>query len=358
MKPSARGYRVAVVGASSLLGKELLSVLKERNFPIGNLVAPETGEEELELPILDLDDSSSPGGADEDLTEQDLDLAFLAARPKRSRGKPSPTSDDLPFLRCPKRLAASTHCVVIDASESLAGHPGGTLSVPFLEGNANAKSRPAAKHPPGYFVSAHPAVIVLSSLLLRLAANFRIKNAVAQVFSSASEMGSAGLEELQKQTTGLLSFQKIPQAVFGQQLAFNLSPRLGRGHYELALLEKRVRNELSRYLEDRAPLPALRLLPVPVFHSLACSLYVETVEPASPEALGKALTKDRVSVRRPAEQAPSLVEAAGSSDILVDVLTPDAAHPAGIWIWAAADNLRLAALNAVEIAERVKNSDE
>ena len=55
MKRDAQGYRVAVVGASSLLGKELLTVLEERGFPVARLITLGPGEEEPELPIVDLD---------------------------------------------------------------------------------------------------------------------------------------------------------------------------------------------------------------------------------------------------------------------------------------------------------------
>ncbi len=206
-----------------------------------------------------------------------------------------------------------------------------------------------------FFISPHPAAILIASLLLRLAARFTLERAMAQVFQPASEIGPRAIEELQKQTVSLLSFQKIPQSVFGTQLAFNLVPRLGRltGN-ALADLEKRLRQELRQFLSNRAPLPALRLFQVPVFYSLGLSLYVEMARPESPEAIAKALGGEPLRVRRLSQPAPSQVEATGSSDVLVDTITLDAEYPAGVWIWAAADNLRLAAVNAVEIAESLR----
>lgn len=206
--------------------------------------------------------------------------------------------------------------------------------------------------PSRFFVSPHPATIVISTILLRLASRFPVENVVAHVFGPASEMGSQAIEELQKQTSNLLSFQKIPQAVFGAQLAFNLLPRFSRGRKAHAAdLETRIREELTRYLGQRAPVPALRSIHAPVFHSMAYSLYVQLAQPAAPEALTQVLAGDPIHVRKPSEQAASQVEAAGSDEILVDALHSDARHPAGVWIWAAADNLRLAAVNAVEIAD-------
>jgi aspartate-semialdehyde dehydrogenase len=102
----------------------------------------------------------------------------------------------------------------------------------------------------------------------------------------------------------------------------------------------------------------LRLFHVPVFYSLAVSLYVETARREPADTITQALAGPPVAVRRPSKPAPSQVEAVGSADILVDNITPDAEHPTGAWIWAVADNLRLAASNAVQIAERLNQSAE
>lgn len=351
MKPAAQGYRVAIVGASSLLGKELLRVLEERAFPVSRLITYRADEEESDLPIVDLRASFESTVADEDVNEAELDFAFLAARPRTLLSFLRPTAGNSPI--------ASAHCFVVDLGEGLAELPGGVLSVPSLDPGAFTNG---ASGDSRHFVSAHPAAIVISSLLLRLAAHFPLKSTVAHIFGPASEIGPRAIEELQKQTVNLLSFQKIPRAVFGAQLAFNLLPRFGRARRGgprfhrggLTDLEKRIRTQVRHYLAKRVPLPALRLFQAPVFYSLAFSLYVEMVEPAACEAVAKALVGERIRLRQLSEEAPSQVEAAGSGDILVDAITPDAEHPAGIWIWAAVDNLRLAAENAVEIAERLR----
>lgn len=351
MKSTAT-YRVAVSGDSSLLGKEVLSVLGQRNFPVSRLVSLKSDEEEPDLPILDLDQSYEDAVTAEDINAEELDFVFLAARP-------SSASEGLSFLRDPS--LASSQCTVIDLVGALPEFPEKKLSIPFLDGDwlpdkvTPSRGTAAAAN---FFVSAHPATIMISSLLVRLQAQFPLKSSVAHVFVPASEIGSIAIEELQRQTVNLLSFQKIPSTVFGGQLAFNLLPRLGRsGGGAPTNFETRLRNELRDYLGSRVPLPALRLFHVPVFHSLGISLYLETAEPVRPEALAQVLEGERVRLRRPSQHAPSQVEAAGSSDILVDAITPDPDHRSGIWIWAVADNVCLAALNAVEIAESLVNSD-
>jgi aspartate-semialdehyde dehydrogenase len=122
----------------------------------------------------------------------------------------------------------------------------------------------------------------------------------------------------------------------------------------MAGLEAHLRRQLRDYLGERVPWPSLRLFQVPVFYSLGVSLYVETVEPVSPEAAAAAVSCERVKVRRPALDAPTQVEVTGLSDILVDSISRDADHPNGLWLWAVADNLHLAAANAVELAASLR----
>ena len=362
MRTHKEGFRVAIVGASSLLGKELMNLLEEEEFPVSRLVTFQADEEEADLPIVDLREGGEISVKDQDVWEPGLDYAFVAALP---RDIPSFLSS----LRYPAAAAEqkTSRCVVIDLTgEGFGERPGnGSSAGPReLVSIASLDRRfPAAELAPGapaLYVSPHPAVIIISSLLLRLAARFQVKRAVAQLFGSASECGPRGIEELQRQTVNLLSFQKIPQQVFGGQLAFNLLSRLGRtGSGEVAALESRLRRQLRQYLGSRVPLPALRLFHVPIFYAVGVSLYVETQEPVAPERAAAALASDRIRVRKPSQDAPTPVEVTGSSDILVDNITCDADHPNGLWIWAVADNLHLAAMNAVEIAaalrERIKS---
>lgn len=352
MKAGGTSYRVAVSGASSLLGKELISVLEQRSFPVSRLISLRSAEDEPDLPILDLHESYREAIAAEDISAGELDFAFLAARTK-SAAAPS-------FLRDPGP-AEKSRCAVIDvagALPELVRKP----SIPFLERDeslVNITRASAMRTPPNLFASAHPATIMMSSILLRLETRCPLKAAVAQVFAPASEIGASAVEELQRQTVNLLSFQKIPREVFGAQLAFNLLPRLGRaGEGAPRDLEHRVRSELRRYLAEIVPVPALRVFHVPVFYSLGLSLYVETSQPVTPDLLQQALEGERIRVRRSTQDAPSQVEVAGSSDILVDAVTNDPNHPTGIWIWAVADNICLAAVNAVEIAESLKSSEK
>jgi len=366
MRPTAGGYRVAVVGASSLLGKELLTALEERRFPIWQLIKFGAADEESDLPIVDLLEYSQEAVASQDVDERELDFAFLAARLQAD-------SDEPLFLRrarngaTPDSSSVVSHCRIIDMSEALAEAPDKVLTVPFLDHGSTTSAGhvgPNAGAVTKIFVSAHPAAILISSLLLRLAARFRLERAVAQVFVPASERGARGIEELQKQTVSLLSFQKVPQTVFGAQLAFNLLPRLNQGRPgarviradALADLENRLRGQLREYLSERAPVPALSVFQTAVFYSVAVSLYVELSDRAAPEAVVEALEGAPIRARRISQPAPSQVEVTGSDDIVVDTIAADADHPRGIWLWAVADNLRLASRNAIDIAEGLRGA--
>jgi aspartate-semialdehyde dehydrogenase len=336
------GYDVTVIGASSLLGKELLAILEERNFPLAGLttVSGDTGEPDL--PIVDLGRQRAAA----DLREQiptDFDFAFVTAA---HQGLAS-WIERAGLERQGSRGARA----VVDLCSAVPKAATALLRVPFLDGPSTATEDSGTGKGLHIIGAPHAATIMISALLSRLGARFPVRSAVGQIFSPASEMGPRAIDELQKQTVNLLSFQKVPREAFGAQIAFNLLPRLGTGFEKADALELRVRNELKAYLGGRAPVPALRLLQVPVFYSTAVSLYAETEERVPPSDLVVALDGAPVAIRRTSEKAPSQADAAGSNEILVDAIQPDAGHPAGIWLWAVADNMRLAAINAVQIAE-------
>jgi aspartate-semialdehyde dehydrogenase len=338
MKAPAMGYQVAVVGSSSLLGRELLALLKERNFPVPKLIKHDGKQDNSEISTLESEEASFDAASDDSLS--DCDFIFLAGDPGR----------ELPVLQGEAQVKASGSAksgrptiIALTGGDRL---PEGVLSIPFLDGAAGERG----------FVAPHAATIVLSALMLRFSARFPVERAVGTIFLPASECGSQAIEELHKQTADVLSFQKLTKEIFGAQLAFNLLPRLGgTAGAEPEKLEARLRSELHRYLGGRIELPSLRLIHVPAFYSIAVSLYIETESPAPIAAVEQSLTGKPVRFSK-ADELPSLVSAAGSSEILVDRLYFDPARPEGIWIWAVADNLRLAAENAIRIAERAREA--
>jgi len=320
------GYQVAVVGAGSLLGKEVLTVLEERHFPVAELKTVSGGPGGPDLPILDLG-LGHPVAADfQEELPTDFDFAFVAA--------PHQRLDSWIERAGRERDRSRSARAVIDLISTVPQSAAPTLGIPFLDRLSAAAPQPAKHKGLRTITAPHAATLMISALLARLAARFPVRNAVAQIFSPASEMGPRAIDELQKQTVNLLSFKKVPREAFGAQIAFNLLPRLGAGYEGADALESRVRDQLRACLGKQTPLPALRLFQVPVFYSTALSLYVETEERVPPSDMVAALDGAPISIRRTSEKPPSPAEAAGSDHILVDAIQPDAAHPAGTWFWA------------------------
>lgn len=344
------GFRVGVAGASSLLGQEILRVLKERGFPVARFSKFEAEAEDPDLPVLDLSGQIEFDEAELGEESGNLDVLFLAVRPRSKVGEPDLLGRALVAAGVSVESPTHTSCLVVDSVNALAEVPGRKLAIPTCENTVRSSSHATLA---SVLASPHPATIVLSKILVRMANRFTVKDCVAQIFFPASELGPRGIEELQKQTLALLSFQKIPQTVFGAQLAFNLLSRLSGKHTaEMAGVESAIRRELHECLPAPIPRPALRPCHAAVFYSLAFSIFVELKERPARDALTTVLSGNGITVRQRGDGAPNPVDVAGSGEIFLDAVTDDPARPGGYWIWAAVDNIRLAAENAVDIAQR------
>src|SRR5439155_9014588 len=215
---------------------------------------------------------------------------------------------------------------------------------------------PAPELQPAPVVVAHPAAVVLALLLLRLQTAGGIKRAVATVFEPASEHGQKGIDELHEQTVNLLSFQQLPKKIFDTQVAFNMVARYGdQSIPALAAVEHRVLKHYQRIAGETAPVPSLLLVQAPIFHGHAFALHVEMGTAVNIDSVSKVLPGEHVKLANSPEDSPTNVNAAGQRDILVSIL-PDTSVPNAFWLWAAADNLRIAAASAVECAESMAAS--
>ncbi len=201
-------------------------------------------------------------------------------------------------------------------------------------------------------VIAHPAAIALAALLSRIGQDFAIRRTIAHVFEPASERGQRGLDELQQQTVAVLSFKKLKTDVFDTQLAFNLLAQYGEEAMEpLELIEQRLERHLASLLAayPAVPMPSLRVLQAPVFHGHSFSIWIEFEEIPGAEALASSLSGAGIDVRP--DEPPSNAGIAGQSGLSVGAIRPDRNHPRAMWIWMVADNLRLAAENAIAVAK-------
>jgi aspartate-semialdehyde dehydrogenase len=193
--------------------------------------------------------------------------------------------------------------------------------------------------------------IVLALLLLRARKAGAIRQVVATVFEPASEHGQRGMDELHQQTVNLLSFQPLPKDVFDVQVAFNLVARYGqKSQPALDSVEARVLRHYRKITGADALQPSIMMVQAPIFHGHALAVFLEMEQAADISSLSQALAGDRVAIPGGEDDPPSNVSSAGQADIQLSVKA-DPVQPNGVWLWAAADNLRISALTAVECAE-------
>jgi aspartate-semialdehyde dehydrogenase len=328
-------FRVAVVGAASLKGKEVKDVLSERSFP----------SEDVKL----LDDEESLGQMDtvgeeptfiQQLTPEqleDADFTFYAS--------------DEAYTAKTWRLARDAGSEIIDLSYALEAEKGAVLRAPLVERELGQRQKVELETAP--VVVAHPVSAILALLLARLQKVRPVQTVVATVCEPASEYGKRGMDELHDQTVNLLSFQQMPMNVFGTQVAFNLGSGYGENiKPSMRATELRILNHYSRITNGKLPLPSLMLLHAPVFHAHTFSIYIDLASPLDQSQLQAALSGEHVQITHSPDEDPSNVNVAGAEDILVS-LRPDIRRDTGFWLWAAADNLRVSATMAVNCAEEM-----
>lgn len=326
-------YRVAIVGAASIKGKETAEVLSDRNFP------------SLEVKLLDDDEAL---GRLETVGDE---VSFIQKIRAEQFDKVDFTffASDQESTRKSWKLARDAGSTIVDLSYALEEVPGAAIRSPWLERQLGVV--PAPELQPSPSVVAHPAAVVLALLLQKIQKAAPIERANATVFEPASEHGQAGMDELHEQTVNLLSFQQLPKTIFDSQVAFNLVTSFGsQAAIPLSSIETRVLKHYKKIAGLDSIVPSLLLVQAPIFHGHVFALHLQMKAAADVTQLAKALAGEHINVTKRGEESPSNVNAAGQGDILVSVL-PDANHANGLWLWAASDNLRIMAANAVECAE-------
>lgn len=196
---------------------------------------------------------------------------------------------------------------------------------------------------------------MIACTLAAALAKFPVQRTALTLFPPVSERDQAGIDELETQTTNLLSFRPIEQTIFDAQVAFNLLSAYGMASKpSLADTRKEIAHEVAGYLSNSVSIPAIQLVQAPVFYGYAFSAFVELAEPvASTLEIEAALADCDVSIAAPDDLPPTNVSVAGESRIHVARVDPDPNSSTGVWIWGVADNLRMAATNAVRIAEEL-----
>jgi aspartate-semialdehyde dehydrogenase len=214
-----------------------------------------------------------------------------------------------------------------------------------------------SRHAPGLstpaVVAAHPAALMLALVAGKLVGRFDLTSIAATVMEPASQYGRAAMDELHQQTVNLLSFQSLPREQFDAQVAFNLLPELGeQSKVRLDSIEHRIRKHYAALSDGRLPELALQMVQAPVFHGYVVSILVELGQAATALEFEEALSGEHFELVRGDSDPPSNISAAGQGDIMIRVRknAGDSAKRTRFWIWLAADNLKLVALNAIACA--------
>jgi aspartate-semialdehyde dehydrogenase len=343
--------RVAIVGASSLLGKELKLVLEDRNFPATDFVL--------------LDESSVAGTLTEAAGEatfiQPLDADSLeGARFAFFAGNPETAAKN---WEAGIRAGAS----VIDLTGGVPAESGAFTWIPALDATLPAPSAvlpksdaksgsqsPKRDEKRPLYRSPGTGLIIAATLSAALR-ELEPTRVVLTFFPPVSEAGQEGVDELETQTTNLLTFHGIERRIFDAQVAFNLLTAYGpESRRNLRDIRKKLAHDLAAYLEGRARTPAIEFVQAPVFYGYAFSAYAEFAAAPETTKLEGALAAAGMKVAKKGEGPPDNVIAAGESEIQIGLADRDPSITNACWLWGVADNLRLAGTNAVRIAEELR----
>ncbi len=326
-------YVVAVAGATGAVGREMIEILEERQFPLSEitLLASERSEgERIEfngknVVVRKLSRDSFTG----------VDIALFSAGAGRS----------LEFAPA----AVASGAVVIDNSSAFRMDPKVPLIVP--EVNAHA----IAKHD-GIIANPNCSTIGMVVALKPIHDAATIKRIVVTTFQSVSGTGKEAMDELAQQTVALLNFRDVETKVYPHQIAFNCIPHidvfLENGYTRE---EMKMANETRKIMEDDSIRVTATTVRVPVFRCHSESVNIETEKKLSANEVRAILSAAPgvIVYDDPKKNIyPLAIDVAGRDETYVGRIREDESILNGINLWIVSDNLRKgAALNAVQIAE-------
>ena len=324
--------RIVIAGASSLLGGELKSLLEESRFAGWDL---RLVDEEMAAGTL------TEAGGEPAVIQPVEEGSFDRARYVFFTGS-------FEFTVANFQLARRSGAAIIDLSghsaavaNSLAWFPGlEKLRGELLPGKPTLTSIPSA---------AAEAMVRLSLSLQDLG----LSRLISIVLQPVSVAGKRGIEELEAQTSQLLSFQSAGKELFDAQVAFNTLDRFGpASRIDLRQALAILRTEVRSCLRGTAVVPAIQLLHAPAFYGVTFSACAELDPSVDAARISSACKTAGFSVLRPPE-TPSNVTVAEETGIQLAEADDEPGKPGTWWFWGAADNIRLPAANAVKLAEKL-----
>jgi aspartate-semialdehyde dehydrogenase len=327
------------VGASSLRGKELKSVIEDWKWPAGT---------SLDIVLFD---TAVPVGT---LTEAGGEPTFIKPLEPESfagvrfvffAGSAVETLANW-------KMARDAGATVIDLTGALEAEAGTVPWIPSLDSLLPPPVR-SGGNARGIYASPAPSVMI-ACMLAAVLQKFSPHRIALLFFPPVSEREQPGVDELESQTSALLSFKPFSQTVFDSQVAFNLLADYGESSRpSLADIRSETAARIAAYLNGCLPSPALHFVQAPVFYGYAFAAFVELSGPADVSAIESALVAAGVHVASEGEASPNNVSIAREEKIHLARIERDASSPECLWLWGAADNLRLPAVNAARIVEEL-----
>jgi len=329
-------YNVAVVGATGAVGEAMLSILEEREFPVGevyvlassNSVGKRIPFKEGSLRVDDL--------ANFDFSKVQIALFSPGA--------------SISEIYAPKAAAAG--CIVIDNTSQFRYDDDIPLVVPEVNPHkiADYKNR-------GIIANPNCSTIQMLVALKPIYDAVGISRINVCTYQAVSGTGKEAMEELGKQTLNLLNLQPIKPSVYPKQIAFNVLPQIDvfmeNGYTKE---EMKMVWETQKILGDANVLVNATAVRVPVFFGHSEAVHIETRSKISADEV-RALLQNApgitvVDERKDGCYPTAVTDSSGNDDVFVGRIREDISHPLGIDLWVVGDNVRKgAALNSVQIAE-------
>jgi aspartate-semialdehyde dehydrogenase len=331
----SRALSVAIVGATGLVGRELIRLLLQRRFPIKSLrllassrsVGKKLLVGEQEIEVQEANHNSFTGA----------DLAFFGATPEVSRNL-------VP-------AAARAGAVVIDDGPVWRMEPNVPLVVPEVNGDDLAQHRGVISIP------SSPITPIVLALWPIHRVN-PIKRIIVDTYQSVSATGARAVAELTEQARAVLDGNKAMPHIYPHQIAFNLLPEievfLDNGYTKE---EWKMVQETRKIMHEPDLLVSATCVRVPVFVGHSAAVHVELSHPMTADEI-RDILRETPGITIQDEPTISLYPqpwtAAGHDATFVGRVRQDISHPNGFAMWVVSDNLRKgAALNSVQIAEEL-----
>ena len=328
------GYKVAVVGATGAVGREIIKTLAERRFPVSEIVALASGRsagseisfgDKKVLKVQSLDKF--------DFTGWDIGLFSPGA--------------SVSAIHAPRAAAAG--CIVIDNTSQFRMEPDVPLVVPEVNPDALNKIRR------GIIANPNCSTIQLAVALKPLHDRYGVRRVVVSTYQSVSGAGKEGMDELWNQTKANFVNDPIAPQQFTKPIAFNVIPHIDRFMDDGSTKEEwKMAVEIRKILNPDIKLFAT-CVRVPVFVGHSEAVTVELEKPVTPsEARAMWREAPGISVMDSRDDGGYItpVDCAGEDSVFISRVRRDPTVENGLAFWCVSDNLRKgAALNAVQIAE-------